>query len=423
MTPLISVIIPVYNVEAYLPACLDSVLSQSLKEIEIICIDDASPDGCGRILDKYAAEDCRVKVIHLAENHMQGYGRNRGLEMAEGEYVYFLDSDDMIGPDALQGMYQCMRKDDLDGLFFDSEVLYENEALKIRHSSYPRGRKGTYDGEVKRGEKLLDEFSANGDWLVYVQRECWRRQYLIDHKVRFPERVEHEDEYFSYLAILLADRTRYVSNRWFIRRYRPDSAMTRSLSARDFHGYFTNFLRMIDAAEKYGFTGEGAKAQILHMYEHADSLFPTFIGEDPDAWFQDPVDRIRFGFFRDERSCRQVLMQRENSVWRPLKQYRDLYLYGTGRVASLALEKMHYAGLEPVGALLTSLKGQPSVWRGIRTLQADQAVIDRQDAVVIAMSDAFRQELMPFLRQQGWNCWWYAKDRLESIDFEGEDHD
>ena len=70
----VSVIIPVYNVEKYLPDCLDSVLGQTMRELECICIDDASPDRCGEILDEYAARDERVRVLHLPENHMQGYG-------------------------------------------------------------------------------------------------------------------------------------------------------------------------------------------------------------------------------------------------------------------------------------------------------------------------------------------------------------
>ena len=423
MAPIVSVIIPVYNVEDYLPACLDSVLSQSLKEIEIICIDDASPDGCGRILDAYAAEDSRVKVIHLAENHMQGYGRNRGLEMAEGEYGYFLDSDDMISNDALEGMYQCMRKDDLDGLFFDSEVLFESEALKSRHSGYPTGRKGSYDGKVKGGEELLDEFCANGDWLVYVQRECWRRQYLLENAIAFPERTEHEDELFSFMAVLLAKKVRYVKERWFIRRYRADSVMTRPLSPRDFHGYFTCFLRMTDAAERYGFTGEGAKAQILHMYEKADSLFNVFEGEDPDAWFTNSTDKLLFRFYRDERICRNKLMQRGTALCRPLKRYQRVFIYGAGRVASQALKEMQYAGIVPAGVLLTSADGSATEWQGLKIWQADQAVIEEQDAVVVTMSEAFRTDLTPFLKKQGWNCWWYTKDHLIRLFTVGENDD
>ena len=100
----VSVIIPVYKTEAYLPECLDSVLSQTLGDLEVICIDDCSPDRSGEILDAYARRDGRVQVIHLPENRRQGYGRNRGLERATGEYVYFLDSDDMIEPQALEAI-------------------------------------------------------------------------------------------------------------------------------------------------------------------------------------------------------------------------------------------------------------------------------------------------------------------------------
>ena len=138
----VSVVIPVYNVEKYLSECLDSVLGQTLREIECICIDDASPDRCGEMLDEYAARDGRVRVLHLKENHMQGYGRNRGLEMAKGEYVYFLDSDDMITPNAMEELYLLAKRDELDGIFFDSQVILESEDLARFASAYLCFRKG-----------------------------------------------------------------------------------------------------------------------------------------------------------------------------------------------------------------------------------------------------------------------------------------
>ena len=152
----VTVIIPVYNVEAYLPACLDSVLGQSLQELECICIDDASPDRCGEILDDYAAKDERVRVLHLPENHMQGYGRNRGLELARGEYVYFLDSDDMITPNALEELYLLAKRDALDGIFFDSQTIVESEDLAHYAASYLDVRRGDYPDEVMAGMDLLD---------------------------------------------------------------------------------------------------------------------------------------------------------------------------------------------------------------------------------------------------------------------------
>ena len=196
----VSVIIPVYNVEKYLPDCLDSVLGQTMRELECICIDDASPDRCGEILDEYAARDERVRVLHLPENHMQGYGRNRGLEMAEGKYVYFLDSDDMITPNAMEELYQLAERDDLEGIYFDSQVLLESEDLATYAEYYICKRTGEYPDEVMTGQALMELFMENREWMVFVQRQFWRRDYLMENKIFSPERTEHEDELFSFTS-------------------------------------------------------------------------------------------------------------------------------------------------------------------------------------------------------------------------------
>ena len=98
----VSVVIPVYGVERYLPACLDSVLRQSLEDLEILCVDDHSPDRCPEILEEYARRDGRLRVIHLPDNGMQGRARNIGMDLASGRYIYFLDADDAIREDALE---------------------------------------------------------------------------------------------------------------------------------------------------------------------------------------------------------------------------------------------------------------------------------------------------------------------------------
>ena len=154
----VSVVIPVYNVEKYLPACLDSVLSQSLREIEVICIDDASPDRSGEILDDYAARDARVRVLHLTENHMQGYGRNRGIEMAEGKYIYLLDSDDMITPDAMEKLCDLADRDVLDGIFFDSQVIRPGGSAATK-TGYTPGRNCLNGSSLRRIGTAI--FSAN----------------------------------------------------------------------------------------------------------------------------------------------------------------------------------------------------------------------------------------------------------------------
>ena len=95
MKPKVSIIVPVYNVEKYLDRCMESLLNQTLKDIEIILVDDGSPDNCPQICDEYAKKDSRVKVVHKV-NAGLGYARNSGLDVASGEYVAFVDSDDYV---------------------------------------------------------------------------------------------------------------------------------------------------------------------------------------------------------------------------------------------------------------------------------------------------------------------------------------
>ena len=111
--PKVSVIIPVYNVENYLRQCLDSVVNQTLSDIEIICVDDGSTDNSGKILDEYATKDSRIKVIHK-ENGGYGKAMNVGLDNAIGEYIGIVEPDDYIALDMYETLYNIAKEKDLD---------------------------------------------------------------------------------------------------------------------------------------------------------------------------------------------------------------------------------------------------------------------------------------------------------------------
>ena len=113
--PKVSIIVPIYNVEQYLNRCMDSLLNQSLREIEIIMVDDGSPDNCPQMCDEYAKKDSRVKVIHK-KNAGLGMARNSGLEVATGEYVAFVDSDDYVDCRMYETLYQKMKEKQVDAV-------------------------------------------------------------------------------------------------------------------------------------------------------------------------------------------------------------------------------------------------------------------------------------------------------------------
>ncbi|MBR1455938.1 MAG: glycosyltransferase family 2 protein [Oscillospiraceae bacterium] len=409
----VSVIIPVYNVEPWLPACLDSVLNQSLRELEVICIDDASPDGCPAILDRYAAVDERVRVLHLAENHMQGYGRNRGLEMARGKYAYFLDSDDMITPTAMEELYVLAEHDALDGIFFDSQVLFETEDLKKRGSDYLTVRSGNYPDAVLTGSALLDLFCLQNEWLVYVQRQFWRRAFLIENAVFSPERTEHEDEFFSYQAILLAQRVRYVRKDYFIRRYRADSVMTRPAHPKDFHGYFSIYCKMLDFAQRHGLSSYGVEQNLLHMYECARNFLGVFdASADPADWFTEDERRC-LTFFRALLRSQELSAARDAQPWGPLKAYDTLQLYGAGRVANSVFQRLTASHHTVTDFLVTSKSGNPDSLYGLPVREIASVTEQAPGSViVVAMAAGMHQEVASVLEEKGFRYFLYAQNVL-----------
>ena len=123
----ISIIIPVYNTEKYLKKCLDSIINQTLKSLEIICIDDCSTDNCLHILKEYQLKDNRIKIIEQKENKGQGVARNLGLNIAEGKYIMFLDPDDWLELNALEILYKKSKETNADIIHFN--YIEENEKV------------------------------------------------------------------------------------------------------------------------------------------------------------------------------------------------------------------------------------------------------------------------------------------------------
>lgn len=190
-----SMIVPVYNVEAYLNRCVDSLINQTYADIEIILIDDASPDGCPKICDDYAKKDARVKVIHQKNGGLSD-ARNKGVKMAAGDYVWFVDSDDYIELDACErfALYTENGYDILLGGTFDGGVARENGLL-----CSPVGT-----AEVMDGSSYLKKGLKEGNLIGVAYAGPYRRKFLLENKLEFPYGLLHEDMEFAPRSYLKA---------------------------------------------------------------------------------------------------------------------------------------------------------------------------------------------------------------------------
>ncbi len=398
----VSIIIPVYNVEKYLPACLDSVLGQTMRDIEVICVDDASTDGCPEILAAYAAKDPRMKIIRLEENSQQAFARNRGMEIAEGKYIYLIDSDDMIEPEAMEELYELAERDALDGIFFDSKVIYDNDELKRKHTTYITQRRGTYSEDVTTGAELFDAFVRQDEWTCYIQRQFWNRSFLERENIRFPEGHEHEDEVFPFEALLLAERVRYIPKDYFIRRFRENSVVTSPPAGKNFYGYFRCFIEMADFMEERGIGLLSAEINTARMYELMGRLYDRLHDqEDLSRFFVTPEEQRLYRFY--------IHSLRKDVFWyRPLSvhlkealeqgQYRYIYLYGAGAFGRRMYHRLTRDGWPVQGFLVTSREGNPD-WLFGRPVMTPGELPEGEEnrIVIITVSKGFRPEIQKLL--------------------------
>ena len=399
----VSVIIPVYNTEKYLPACLDSVLGQTLKELEVICIDDCSPDRCGEILDGYAAEDSRVKVIHLPENRRQGYGRNRGLEKACGKYLYFLDSDDMIEPYALEELYELSEKEELDAVFFDNRDLHESEEMKKVYNSPFLLRKGHYEDRVYDGPELLDAFIMQQEWTCYPQRIFWRHEMITREGICYPEGSEHEDEYFAFAGILAAKRARYVRKPYFILRVRPDSVMTSPPAPKNFHGYLCNYYHMNRFVALRNIDTVGSRANIAHMKERVNTLYTQLKDRDDlRSVFVSERDKTLFQCYLSWITENEYYRQgADPAVIEAARQAGGVYIYGAGIVGTRFCKMLEQEEEILIrGFLVSKASGNAKVVRNRPVLAVDACEIGKDDLVVVAVSKGLLPEIGAFLDER-----------------------
>lgn len=214
----ISVVVPVYNVERYLPACLQSIRGQSFSDFEVVCVDDGSTDASGRMLDEVAAIDGRLKVLHT-ENHGVSHARNLGIKEATGELMCFVDADDQLMPGALEAISTAFSDNDVDFIKFSGEAFPQELA-----SPWVIDRIHLDDELIENDVITLAFMRKSGP---YPWNGAYRSAFLKDNGIEFPEDLSlGEDQVFSFHTFMKADRVLFSSKSLYRYRVgRKDSAI------------------------------------------------------------------------------------------------------------------------------------------------------------------------------------------------------
>ncbi len=242
--PLISVIIPAYNTEKYLAECIDSVLNQTYKNFEVICIDDGSTDGTLKILEQYALKDKQIKVISQ-QNQGLSITRNIGLDLAKGKYIYFLDSDDMIIPETFEEIIPIMEKYNLDSFHFDIKVFFDTKKCEDKYSNW-NPTKQTSFSYVQEGAELFRSFlECKGIW-VMAGSQINKKDFLIKNNLLWYPKIIHEDELFTVIALLCAKRTYHINKQYYLYRKRDNSITTSEMTFHNIYSYLTIYIQLMN---------------------------------------------------------------------------------------------------------------------------------------------------------------------------------
>ncbi len=221
--PLISVIIPIYNVESYLRECIDSVLIQTYKNLEIILVDDGSPDKCGEMCDEYKYQDSRIIVIHK-ENGGLSSARNAALDICKGKYISFIDSDDYVSPFFIEILYKgiCFNDADIATIIGSEEFLVDSNQRPDLATSSEDYRVEDIEKNIAI-EKLCYQTIANGTPFRLYKREIFKN-------IRFPVGYVFEDVATTYRTFIEANKLSIIHSKLYAYRVRKDSIVRMNFS-------------------------------------------------------------------------------------------------------------------------------------------------------------------------------------------------
>lgn len=197
---LISLIVPIYNVEKFLPGCIESIMGQTYENIEIILVDDGSPDSCPQICDEYAGKDARIRVIHQKNKGLSG-ARNTGIENAQGEYLIFVDSDDTVEPTMVEDLYTYATENDCAIVACGRNYVFEDGQVICKITDEKSKVYNFEDAMHEMNTFTLFDMSA---WAKIYKKELFE-------SIRFPEGKLSEDYYIAYKLFDMAQSIGYVA--------------------------------------------------------------------------------------------------------------------------------------------------------------------------------------------------------------------
>lgn len=419
----LSVLIPVYNVQNYLRECLDSVVNQTLRDIEIICVDDGSKDMSGEILDEYASRDSRVKVIHN-KNHGYGYSLNTALSAATSDYIGFIESDDFADKNMFEVLYKNIRE-------------YDVDIVKSNHFLYRNG-KDTFH-EVLSGcpyNKIL--FPKNeGKGYFTISTPPWngiyRREFLLKNNIWFNETsgASYQDLSFGIKALVCAERIFLLKDAFLHYRFdNPDSSIhskDKVFCICDEIKEAQNFIRArfdIKTEIWYQLPAEQYRRYMWSYNRIADEYKDIFLHRMIEEYSElNERNYLRKEYWKNEddwQKAREMILSPQTVLYRnfidiqsrkiykkaifdAVQKANAIYLYGAGKIGEKVLKALREKGFDIAVFLVSSSEGNPKEKSGVSVSAFDETAIDKNSLILVTVAEKAQYEIIQKLSKAGLN--------------------
>lgn len=395
---LVSVVIPAFNNEKYLSSCLDSVLGQSMQNIEVICVEDGSTDNTLDIIKKYCNIDERVRMINYGRNMGTAYARNRGLEAASGKYIYFLDSDDYILEKSMEELYAYAEKYQADCVYFDSKLQLETEGLGSPKLQFELKN---HNEEVMTGAELFCLLKRNNVYTGSVCRQFWRMEYIKENNFNFPDGLLGEDALFSFQAMLAGKRMVIINKCYHVYR-RHGGSMSTNVTARKAVSLFKIYCRLLKFWNGNTYDAEVNQEIEMHLetlYLQVERLYFRNKNEITETMFENLVERHLYKVLLEGKFKSDIV---DKDILQKIKHYENVIVYGAGQIAVDTIRILEKEEIKVTNIIVTQKHENSFGINGIPVSEVKELAYLRETAVVIlGVSEKYKKEISDNLRKYG----------------------
>ena len=307
--PFVSIIIPIYNVEQYLDRCMDSILNQSLDNIEIILVDDESPDNCPIKCEEYASKDSRIKVIHK-KNEGLGFARNSGLEIASGEYVAFVDSDDYVDLKMYEKLYATAQEYSLDTVYCgfnnidtDLKIWPISEVSNPQIFDSPESIKNVLLNMIANEPSAISERT----YRMSVWHGIYSRELIINNKIRFCSEREFisEDIFFHIDYLTRASKIAFIPDQFYNYCFNRNS-LTKSFRKDRFKKHKILYNGLLEKFHSLNYLNSFFKQRV-------DRFFIGYVRSDIIT-----ISKAKITFSEKRKMIKEICY---DSIWQSLSDY------------------------------------------------------------------------------------------------------